>query len=222
MHRFWSWLWRALVIALGTVVIVMVENDPDDVVSRVSEWYALGQKLLGHAPNPPDWLIAPTVDAVTWWGAVAVLVSVGISGVWLFRSSPAVAEGQARAPLREDAEAPQLSNPAQPPRPDPELVQLRLTIRRLKDTLLSYGEPSSQQSLVHDALKFVEESQHVIWMDEHTWELRKAFLHYAECLQLFRIRDGLAFSKRNCLDLEAALIEAATKLEHELSVHSPK
>jgi hypothetical protein len=80
----------------AAAVLLMLENEPADVTSRVSHWYEFWQARLGHLPSTPEWLSAPSADSVAYavgFGLLALAAAPTVMG-WVrslhsSRSSPA-------------------------------------------------------------------------------------------------------------------------------------
>lgn len=67
----------AIIAPVAGAVIVTIENDPDDVVSRLSKWYSLTARPVGHVSEPPSWPTVPSADKI----GLLVAVSVAFVGI---------------------------------------------------------------------------------------------------------------------------------------------
>src|SRR4051794_6463686 len=112
-----SW-WQLGFGAVGTGIIVMLDNEPADVTSSLSHWYELATNHVPQLPQLPHVLVAPAADTV------AYVVAFGLLAVAALPTIPSFCgvEGLGLAPrgresAQDTAPAPAPATTALPPHP---------------------------------------------------------------------------------------------------------
>lgn len=211
MQRF-RLLVRWLLLALfGTVVVGVA-------VGIVGEFFIEWARQEGWYDNPSGRAAAfaamiTNILMSNFWVPIGLAFLGGLTlGVWLDFFLRRSGASNAKGMDENEAVDARKEQPA-----DVELSQLRQGVRRLRDTLLGYGDPSAEREAVLAGIAEVENSRQAVWNKPAFWTLREDFLQACKVVQYVREEVGPAVAQRDAAEARALLNKTAAELDAKLA-----